>query len=669
MSKRLRPTIRSKLILRANHFWSVMRKQLFPSITDLWRACSTKIDPFLSQIWRAVRPRISPYMGRIRLTIGTKLISLIGGLLLVSIVSLVWLSTRMFVEDNTSLIQQINLDTATSNANQMREFFDSLQERTRVLGTVMLQQFASPDQRARVLRQFFAKDKDTLAVIVFQKQGADKARRREAALSPELEAIGDPRAIELENHFSKSESKSLTTPFLGEVRIETLALTDGTPAVLMATPFIQGPVGFSHIIITVMRLRRLLAAFGENSLLTSYLVDGLGHVVVHPDTAGVKPGESLGHLEIVRQLTAGKSNNGQTRYYHPGSKRYILGAFRTVGFAGLGVIAEVPEEKAFEAAKRVQFRAMLIGLAILFMSFMIGYLYSGTITWPIKELVHVALRISKGDFKINLKPTSQDEIAQLALAFNDMAKGLEERDKVKATFNKFHSKEIAEKLLSGEVKLGGERKEATIFFSDIRGFTGMSESMQPEQVVELLNEYMTRMVAIITKRQGIVDKYIGDAIMGLWGVPLGKADDTYNAVRACLDMRMELAALNEARIKRGQHALKIGMGLNCGMVIAGNIGSEEKMEYTVIGDTVNTASRMESMTKEYGTDFLIPLAVQEKVKDRFIFEEADPVKVKGKTDPIRVFTVQGYIDDGGKKVLLKTPYSSYKSEKSDKGAH
>jgi class 3 adenylate cyclase len=340
-----------------------------------------------------------------------------------------------------------------------------------------------------------------------------------------------------------------------------------------------------------------------------------------------------------------------------------------VGFAGLGVVSELPEALAYQAANTMAKRAVLVGLIILFIAFWAGYLYSGTITRPIQMLVEAAQRIASGDFKINLSVKGRDEVSHLSRAFNEMALGLEERDRVKETFNKFHNKEIAEKLLSGEVKLGGERKEATVFFSDVRGFTAMSETMEPEQVVEMLNEYMTRMVAIIRSHHGIVDKYVGDAIMALWGVPLGNDDDIYNSVRACLAMRDELARLNELRISRGQSPLKIGMGLNIGPVIAGNIGSTEKMEYTVIGDTVNLASRMESMTKEYGTDFLIPSAIYERVKDRFIFERCKSARVKGKSAAIEIYKVLGYYDERGQEVIVQTPYSSYEAEKSDKVVH
>jgi hypothetical protein len=140
-------------------------------------------------------------------------------------------------------------------------------------------------------------------------------------------------------------------------------------------------------------------------------------------------------------------------------------------------------------------------------------------------------------------------------------------------------------------------------------------------------------------------------------------------VRACLTMREELEKLNQLRISRGQNALKIGMGLNVGPVIAGNIGSVEKMEYTVIGDTVNLASRMESMTKEYGTDLLIPKTIYDRLKDRFIFEKCKDAKVKGKSSAIEIYKVRGYIDEAGNGIVIETPYSSYASEKSDKAVH
>lgn len=606
---------------------------------------------------------------KIRLTIGAKLIGLIAILLLSSVISLVWISTKLFSEDNTALIQQMNLDTASSTANTVREIFDGLNERSKMLGMLLLEELKKSSSEKKITTEFFAKDKDLLALYIVRKTDEDPFTIRKRAVSEELEKVTDAEGEALFKTIIDSNRDTLFQVFNGEPLISNVLLPDATPGIFYALPFIQSGTSFSNIILGVVRQNKFLKSFGEGGLITSFLVDSHGRVLIHPDQTKNKNGENLSALPIVKQMLDGKSNNGQTRYFNPSTNAWHLGAYKLVGFSGIGVISEVFEAKAFEAADRVRYRSLLVAAIILSLSFFLGYLYSGTITWPIRELVHVSHRISQGDFNIHLKPKSKDEVAQLSLAFNEMAKGLEERDKVKATFSKFHSKEIAEKLMSGEVKLGGERKVATIFFSDVRGFTSMSETMQPEQVVEMLNEYMTRMVEIVQRNKGVVDKYVGDAIMALWGIPITGTDDTYNALKACIEMREELAKLNTLRISRGQNALRIGMGLNRGQVIAGNIGSEAKMEYTVIGDAVNTASRMESMTKEYGTDLLIPKAIYEEVKDRFIFEQAESAKVKGKTDAIEVFKVKGYIDSNGKEVLIETEYSSYAKEKSDKSAH
>ncbi len=596
------------------------------------------------------------------------MVGVIAVLLIASVTSLVVLSNRMFVEDNTALIQQMNADTASSLASQTREYLDGVTEKMRILGVYMR---VNPGDSV-VVQEFFMKDKDLLAVIGQAEDVAGAFQPFFRAVAPQVAEAGDPQAEALLANFQASSELSLAPVAQGETRIGVVRLGDGSLVLALSIPFVEkGEASgtFSHLLTAFVRQARFLRVFGESAILTTYLVDANGRLLVHSDAARAAAAESVADLGIVRRMLEGKFNNEQTRYVDARSSEPRLAAYRLLGFAGLGVVAEVAEAKAFETSKKIEFRSILISLIVLSASFFLGYMVSRSITRPIQSLVIAARRIAAGDFKIQLKPSTRDEVATLSLAFNDMARGLEERDRVKETFNKFHNKEIAEKLLSGEVKLGGERREAVVFFSDVRGFTSLSESLEPERVVELLNEYMTRMVAIIREHGGVVDKYVGDAIMALWGVPLAREGDVENSVRACLAMRAELAQLNALRESRGEPPLKIGMGLNLGPVIAGNIGSDEKMEYTVIGDSVNLASRVESLTKEYGTDLLVSKSIQERLGERFVFEACKTAKVKGKAQAIEIFRVRGYIDESGQPILVQTPYSEYAPEKSDKSVH
>lgn len=269
-----------------------------------------------------------------------------------------------------------------------------------------------------------------------------------------------------------------------------------------------------------------------------------------------------------------------------------------------------------------------------------------------RRKIHVEISTALADFEgerclfvtlrnISERVKAEHELIQKNIDLQVAYEELKERDKLRAAFRKFHNPKIAEKLMSGEFELGGERRTAIIFFSDIRGFTGLSETLQPEQVVEMMNEYLSRMVRIISKHGGVVDKFVGDAVMALWGIPVEGEDDAYRAVQACLEMREELKMLNEVRQKRGQPALKIGMGLNRGPVVAGNIGSEEKMEYTVIGDAVNAASRIESATKEQGVDLLVAEEICTLLDGRLEVGPGVDVKVKGKAAALRLRPVLG----------------------------
>ncbi|HDT15113.1 MAG TPA: adenylate/guanylate cyclase domain-containing protein [Firmicutes bacterium] len=225
--------------------------------------------------------------------------------------------------------------------------------------------------------------------------------------------------------------------------------------------------------------------------------------------------------------------------------------------------------------------------------------------------------------------------------------GVEEKEsrKIKDVFSKYVSKNLVEELLKNpDVKLGGEKKEVSILFSDIRGFTSMSEKMGPEEVLEILNEYLTEMTEIVFENGGTLDKFIGDAVMALFGTPLYYKDHAYRAVKTAAMMKEKLAQLNEKWEKEGKNRLKIGIGINSGEVVAGNMGSLKRMEYTVIGDNVNIASRLESLNKELGTEILISEKTYEQVKDFVEAKKHMEIKVKGKENYMDVYEVLSFAE-------------------------
>lgn len=222
-----------------------------------------------------------------------------------------------------------------------------------------------------------------------------------------------------------------------------------------------------------------------------------------------------------------------------------------------------------------------------------------------------------------------------------------EKNNLRNIFSKYVSKDILEEMLRdpSKVKLGGEEKEATVFFSDVRGFTTLSESLTPGQLTHFLNKYLTIMTDIALRRRGVVDKYIGDAIMAFWGAPLTNKSHAMDAVMTSLEMVTALKDFNDKSKEEGDPPIDIGIGLNSGRVIAGNMGSEQQFDYTVMGDTVNLASRLEGQTKTYGVHIIISGHTLDHLPKEFIesekilIRELDRVKVKGKKLPATIFEV------------------------------
>ena len=218
-----------------------------------------------------------------------------------------------------------------------------------------------------------------------------------------------------------------------------------------------------------------------------------------------------------------------------------------------------------------------------------------------------------------------------------------ERKKIRGAFSHYVSSAVVNEVLKNpdKLKLGGDMKELTVLFSDIRGFTTISESMNPEQVHRLINEYLTAMTNIVFKHGGTLDKYMGDAIMAIYGAPVDQPDHAQKACDTALEMMQVLKELNAGWAREGKPALDIGIGINTGMMMVGNMGSEQRFEYTVLGDAVNLGSRLEGANKTYLTHILISEFTHEKVKDEFLCMELDSVRVKGKTRPVRIYQLMG----------------------------
>ena len=220
-----------------------------------------------------------------------------------------------------------------------------------------------------------------------------------------------------------------------------------------------------------------------------------------------------------------------------------------------------------------------------------------------------------------------------------------EKRKIKGAFNSYVNPSVVSEMLKNPdmLKLGGDKRMATVLFSDIRGFTTIAEGLDPEALVQLLNRYLTRMTDLVFKYNGLLDKYIGDAIMAVWGAPLPQPDHALLACRTSLDMMEELARLRETlRLEDPKIPyLDIGIGVNSGPMVVGNMGSESRMDYTAMGDSVNLGSRLEGANKEYGTNIIIGEVTFEQVKDVMYCRELDSVAVKGKAQPIKVYELLG----------------------------
>ena len=296
-------------------------------------------------------------------------------------------------------------------------------------------------------------------------------------------------------------------------------------------------------------------------------------------------------------------------------------------------------QQALDNLRIIELALIAAGVGAVVLWVVASAALSRAITEPVRRLVEGTRRVAAGVFDQPIVVRVRDELGTLAEAFNSMMVGLLDRERVRSLIQKVVSKEIAEEMLRGPVELGGEEREATVLFCDIRDFTAWTESLPPKALVEQLNDYLTAMAAAIDAHRGVVDKFIGDAVMAVFGVPVPDPDHPARAVAAAAEMLRILEALNTDRAAAGLPPLRIGIGIATGTVVAGNMGSADRLNYTVVGDDVNLASRLEGLTKTYGVPVIISEATHGRLDGRFATRPLGEVQVKGKAHPVRIFAV------------------------------
>ena len=564
-----------------------------------------------------------------------KLISIISIIIVLSLSGMIFLATYFFKKDNEVRVQENNHKVSEVIALKVSSDITSIIEKARLIREKL------SSSRSSLIP---GNDKDFIFIGIAVGSGEGGIKFIDSYYNSsvmELSQVSraDIRAVHLAN--ARIFARSLN----GGNVVHNISQGFGVPVIGISIPFQSGTRGGPRsILVSYIKLDRFLQTFKTTGITKAFLVNDRGDIVAHSDSTVVLSEANFINLPIVAMMTKSTLDNGQTRYRDENGV-FHLGSFKKLGIGGCGVIATVDEVKAFQEVYNIQRRNIYLMIVVLTVVIMIVFFFGQSLTTPIIRLVGAAKKIKEGIYNVDIKPATRDEVGELTNAFIEMGAGLEEREKIKTAFGKFVNPELAELVVKDEVRLGGEKKTVSILFSDIRNFTAISEKLDPEEVVDFLNIYMTRMVACIDSTGGIVDKFIGDAIMAIWGVPVSKGNDTENAIDAALMMRRSLIEFNKNRGGAKNPIIKIGCGINTGAVLAGQIGSENRMEYTVIGDTVNLASRIEDLNKPFGTDILISEDTYNIVKGIYAVERMEPIKVKGKDEPQQIFAILGRLDD------------------------
>jgi class 3 adenylate cyclase len=310
--------------------------------------------------------------------------------------------------------------------------------------------------------------------------------------------------------------------------------------------------------------------------------------------------------------------------------------------AGVDQVLAVPLDDVLLPFDRIREVERWAGLGALALAILLGLGLSRGLVRPVRTLVAATDRVRKGEYEFHVDVRSRDEMGQLAEAFNEMLGDLALKERYRGVLDKVISRDVADEMLRGEIRLGGEIREVTTLFADVRGFTSLSEGMESQEIIAMLNEWFDQAADVVESAGGVVDKFLGDGLMAIFGAPIHQPDHAARAVGAALGMRDGLDGVNRERASRGQAPIQVGFGIATGPVVAGNAGSQKRLNYTVLGPSVNLAARLcgEAGAGEILVSPDTRRAVEQTGADLDAVEETAR-ELKGVSRPVRPWSVRG----------------------------
>lgn len=574
-----------------------------------------------------------------------KMMGVISLLFVLSVASIIIFASFYFKRSIELQLRDNNIRIAEIIGSKVKSDILGVVEKGRQIAITLTTQGLPEEDRKLLLKTFFQNDKEFIYLGIFEKRDNILVMKREVFNEEELK-----KSAVTEDDFHAVVNRNrdaLAEAFNGQAVLLNSSPGFVEPSFAIAIPTAENGE-LDNALVIIVKLDKIIGAFSKKGIETTFLVNGSGTVLAHPKEDLVLAATDLTTMPIVKTMLTSAPSTGQMSYQDEELGGSYLGSFQKIGFADAGVITIVSEEKAFADVYKSQKTNLYIAGIGLCSALIFVFFFSKTITKPVLQLLTATLEIAKGNFKIGIKPTTQDEVGLLTKYFIDMGQGLEEREKVKNILGSMIDPVVVQEAMVDLAALKrGSETHITAFFSDVASFSTISEQLKSADLAALLNEYLSAMTLLLKKHEGVLDKYIGDAIVGIFNAPVPVVDHELKAARASVDMVLKLQELrdywtaNDLYSKEAQ-VMDARIGLNSGPAKVGFMGTDALASYTMMGDTVNLAARLEAAGKDYGVNILITDPIREKIQEEMITRYVDLVRVKGKNEPVRIHELVGY---------------------------